>query len=49
MVKNLLIAKKTKRIRETVRMFIVKKGGNDRFRRELLKLLTPEKIKRGGM
>ena len=46
MVKN--IAKKTSRFRETVGMFIVKKGGNDWFRLTLLKLLLPVKLKAGN-
>ena len=48
MLKNLLIARKTYRFRETVGMFIVKKNMNDRFRLALIKLLTPENLK-GGM
>ena len=45
MVKNLLIARKTYKFRETVGMFIIFKNVNDRFRLTLIKLLTPE----GGM
>ena len=52
MVKNLLMTRKTYRFGETVGMFIMKKEYtyiNDRFRLALMKLLTPEKILKGGM
>ena len=54
MVKNLLIARKTRRPREGVGMFIIKDKKmyiflNDRFCLALVKILTPEKYLKGGM
>ena len=53
MVKNLLLARKTRRPREGVGMFIILKKIdiflNDRFRLALVNILTPEKYLKGGM